>query len=140
MTKIPKGKKGIYVLINEEVYNKLMNLIKIKYNRLHGALSAEVEEALEFWLRVQSSSAETNAYISPVAPKVHRGLERIFKVLRELGFFYQFTLNDWIKACAITVGHDPRTYKKYLKYALMFNKIKHVGGDVYQFVEEGESK
>ena len=140
MPNVPRGKKFIQVYISEEIYNKLIDIIKTKYSKLHGALSKEVEEALKLWLRVQSSAAETNAYIFPVAPKVHRGLEKIFKALKELGFFHQFTLNDWIKACAMTVGHDPRTYKKYLKYALMFNKIKRVSGDVYQFVVEGESK
>ena len=51
MPKIPKGKVQILVYVSEEVANKLHEYIRRKYPRsTHGALSSEVQKAIEHWL------------------------------------------------------------------------------------------
>ncbi len=134
MPKIPKGKKRLEVLIDEETYNKLMELIKIKYQRTHGALSIEVNDALAHWLLEQSAVAHTKAHTNPGLPRLQQNLDMIIRKLKELGFFLQFTLSDWIKACSLTVGSDKRTWRKYLNYAIMFGRIKYLAGQVYEII------
>ena len=134
MPKIPKGKKGLYVLVDEDVYNKLMDLIKMKYNKLHGVLSVEVNDALAHWINEQTPLTHTRAHINPGIPRIQQNLDTIIRKLKELGFFLQFTLSDWIKACALTVGSDRRTWKKYLDYALKFHRVNWIAGQIYEII------
>jgi hypothetical protein len=67
-------------------------------------------------------------------PRLQQKLDIIIRKLRDMGFLVQFTLNDWIKACAMTVGYDKRTWRKYLDYALKLHRVKYIAGHVYEIV------
>jgi len=126
MPKIPEGKVRIDVYINEEIFNKLMQLAKMKYRRLHGALSREVEEALNYWIQKHELEAHTQTLTDPETPRLIKNLELIMKRLKQLGFFRndRISINDWIRACSETVGSDKRTWKKYLNYAIQYQYLK----------------
>lgn len=103
-----------------------MELIKMKYKRFHGAISYEVNEALEYWIQKHLAEAHTQTLTDPETPRLIKNLELIMKRLKQLGFFRndRISINDWIKACSETVGSDKRTWKKYLNYAIQYQYLK----------------
>jgi hypothetical protein len=126
MPKIPENKVRIEALIKKETFNKLMELIKTKYQRPHGAISYEVEEALDFWIQKHLAEAHTQTLTDPETPYTIKSLELIMKKLKQLGFFRgnRISINEWKRACAETVGGDKRTWKKYLDYAIQLEYLK----------------
>jgi len=136
MPKIPKGKVQILVYVSEEVANKLHEYIRRKYPRsTHGALSSEVQKAIEHWLsEVGSATMEgdpnTHAHTDSGVSRV----DAIIKWLRDKGYVNQFTVRDWEIACIYTVGSDKRTIDKYFKLAERLGRIKHVVGSVWRMM------
>jgi ribosomal protein S8 len=135
MPKVPKGKKGIYILLDEEVYKKLWEHIKESYSgSTYGLLSLEIQNAIVHWLNEKKFSTHTKTHINPGRPRSQQKIDQIIRWLKENGFINQFSYKDWILACSSTVGSDERTINKYLNLALRFNRIKHIVGSVYEIV------
>jgi len=136
MPNLPKGKKGLYVYIDEELYKKLIEHIKSFYpgKSTYGLISIEVQQAIVHWLNEKQASTHTHKQINPGIPKAQRNLDLIFQWLKARGYINQFSLSDWNLACANTVGSDPRTINKYLNLALKIGRAKHIIGNVYEIV------
>ena len=121
-------------MIDEELHRRLYDFVKAKYEGLRGGLSVEVQNAIAHWLNEHGLGAHTKTRINPGMPRVQARVDAIISWLREHGFLYQFTLKDWENACMHTVGHDPRTIRKYLELAKKFGRIKPVRGNVWEIV------
>ena len=136
MPKLPKGKKGFYIIIDEEIYNKLIEHIKTSYpgKSTYGLIGVEVQQAIAHWLNEKQDSTHTHTKINPGIPKAQRNLDLIFQWLKARGYINQFSLSDWNLACANTIGSDPRTINKYLNLALKIGRAKHIIGNVYEIV------
>jgi len=133
-----EGKVAVLVYISKPIRDKLYKLVRQKYATLRGGLSAEVEAALAHWLQLHEDPAHTNAHtavaMNPGLPRAQTAVNSIILWLQRHGFTHQFTLNEWRKACASTVGADPRTVKKYLQLAEAFGRIKRVTAAVWEIV------
>ena len=120
MPKIPEGRKGFYVIIDELVYDSLINLIKKKYTSLHGAISAEVQDALAHWISEHEETLElhtnTHKLINPSLPRSHKDAREIIDWLKEHGFCLQCKDKDLRKAISHVRGSDPRTIKKWMLF------------------------
>ena len=83
MPKLPKGKKGLYAIIDEEIYNKLIEHIKSFYpgKSTYGLVSIEVQQAIAHWLNEKQASTHTHKQINPGIPKAQRNLDLIFQWL-----------------------------------------------------------
>lgn len=120
MPKIPVGRKGFYVVIDEKVYDNLTELIKRKYERPYGALSSEVQDALVHWISEHQETLElhtnTHKIINPSLPGSHRQARQIIDYLREQGFHLQCRDKDLKRAIENTRGSDSRTIKKWMLF------------------------
>jgi hypothetical protein len=134
--RVPKGKKGVYILLEEELYKRLIEHIKIFYEgrSTYGLISREIQNAIAHWLNEKEYSAHTKTHINPGIPRIQEKVNQIIKWLKQSGHINEFTISDWRIACMHTVGGDPRTIKKYLDYALKLNRVKNIAFGVYEII------
>jgi len=109
MPKVPAGKRGVYVYIDDLLYRQLMELIKSKYPGLHG-LSAEVENAIRLYL-------QQHAHTDSGKPEDEKPKSRTLKTLKDISEklegFKEVTDQDVEDVIVKTVGGDRRTVSKY---------------------------
>ena len=117
MYKIPKGKVRICALISEDVAKKLRELVKMKYDTMHGGLSWEIEQALRAWLATHTESTQVSATRANPQPKVLTVWEQVKDWLRRAyGYAYlatgaQVPREHLVKAISAVRGSDPRTIR-----------------------------
>lgn len=132
MPKIPKGKKGLFAVVDEVIYARLWQFIKRKYDKnVYGAVSFEVENALEYYLDTIDSN--TNLHKNqkdPVIPKGHRTAQRILRSLRESGYQNQCTVTEVYKAIETIRGFDPRTKEKWAKFLVDNHYVEWVNNRI----------
>lgn len=130
MPKLPPRKRGFYVMIDERVYENLMDLVRRKHAKPYGALSSEVQDALAHWIQEcgQTLELHTNTHkkVNPALPHSHRQAKEIIDWLRDRGFSLQCSLGDLEKAISNTRGSDPRTTKKWIRFLTGNGYIKWV--------------
>ena len=115
-SKLPKNKVQLNVLIDRELYEKVKRVAVARYGRLHGALSRAVEEALRLWLAPRPAHTHTNPRYVKIIDKYLQVKE---KIIQNLGCnannVIVCTGKDLRLAIESTIGHDPRTIKKYIQ-------------------------
>jgi len=120
LPKVPEGKVGVYVYLDAEIHQKLMELIRKKFTKLHGALSAEVNDALAHWILEHQETLDlhTNTHkpINPSLSKSHLYARQIIGWLKDHGFFLQCSIKDLTRAISYVRGSDPRTIKKWTEF------------------------
>jgi len=138
MAKVKKGKKGIYIIISEEIDKKLRELINMKYNGFEkGLLSAEVENALAHWIALHTQK-HANPAVNSLNPKPK--VKQVFDAIRErlkakYGYYpQQVSFRDLEEAIELERGSDKRTIKKWIQLFLKYKLIKHIAGQVYEVV------
>jgi hypothetical protein len=133
MPKVPEGKKGLYIYLDEAVYEALMSLIKRKYEGLHGVLSAEVQHAIAHWIKQHESTlTQTTHKINPAIPRSHVVANAIINRLRNAGFYNQCAKRDLIKAIEDERGSDPRTVEKWMKFLVRNGYLKWLNPNVLE--------
>jgi len=133
--KVPKGKKGIYIYLDEEVYDGLIALIKQKYTGLHGVLSSEVQHAIAHWIQQHESTlTQTTHKINPAIPRSHLAANAIVNRLRERGFHVQCSKWDLVKAIEVERGSDPRTVTKWMKFLVRNGYLKWLNPNVLEIL------
>jgi len=116
LPKIPEGKRGLYVYIDKQICVKLYHLIHEKHGQdIYGALSAEVEEALERHLETVSSHANTHKFGNPALPRTHRTCIKIIEDLRKNDRRTECTPEDVYLSVSNVQGSDRRTHEKWIK-------------------------
>lgn len=134
MPKIPKGKSALYVYIDENLRLKLLDYIRGKYKEgFHGALSFEVEKALENYLKAAVLHTNTHKIQNPNLPVVRRRVQQIISLLNDRGFHNQVSVDEVYKAVEDVAGFDPRTKKNYLKFLVDHGYLKWVNNRVLKF-------
>jgi len=86
--KIPKGKRQLHVLIDEKVYKELVEIAPKVYGKGRGGMSAIVEEALKWYLKLLTSSHtmhKTGLYNPPLSirDEYNKFINTLKEVLRE---------------------------------------------------------
>jgi len=127
------GRKGLFVMIDEDLLKRFREYVFEKHGKLHGAFSMEVENALKSYLEGEGLFTYTHKKHKIQTPKVYERLDRIIRWLHDNGFVKQFAWKDWEQAVINTVGADPRTVRKYLELAEKLGRIRHVVGNVWEF-------
>ncbi|RJS92423.1 hypothetical protein CW705_02755 [Candidatus Bathyarchaeota archaeon] len=134
MPKVPKGKAILYAYVDEVLLSKLRGLIRQKYEEnIHGALSFEVEKAIEYYLQVADLHTNTHKPQDPTLPRTHRIAQQIIQVLRDRGFYNQVSINEVYKAISDIRGSDPRTKKKWLMFLVNRGYLEWVDNRVLKF-------
>jgi hypothetical protein len=140
MYKIPKGKVRISVLIRKEIADKLWELIKMKYEKPHGMLSYEVEQALQAWLAAHTSGTQILAMKANPQPKIVRVWDQVKHFLRERYGYVGFPTGAQIpkihviEAIAAVRGDDRRTIEGWLERFQKFKLLKPISPNVYEVV------
>ena len=132
MPRLPKGKKGIYIYLDEGVYEKLMELVKRKYNGLRGALSAEVQDALVHWIEEHAQEAHKLGRANPGLPRAQLMAREIIRYLKSKGFISQCSINDLTRAIEATRGSDPRTIRKWIRFLIRHKYIRPVNHRIFE--------
>jgi len=138
--KAPKGKVGMYVYIDEKVYEELKRLAFQKYERLHGALSCEVEQALRCWLALHTQKAHKflKEADPPNPPRVLRVFEQVKEYLKERHGYVAIVQGvripraHLIEAIGAVRGCDKRTIRKWVELFVKAKLIEQAGGEVYE--------
>jgi hypothetical protein len=143
--RLPRGKVLIQAYVKREIAERLRELAKMKHEHLRGAISEEVEAALQAWLAAHTNAHKPEGgryYPAPMNPplRVARAWEAVKEYLRQ-AFGYvvldagaQVLRSHLVQAVAATRGSDRRTVEKYLGLFRTFKLLKHVGGEVYEVV------
>jgi len=130
LPKVPEGKRGMFVYIDDDVYNKLVNLIRKKFTKLHGALSFEVQDALVHWISEHEETLDmhtnTHKLVNPVIPRSHIYAREIVDNLKNRGFTLQLSIKDLHRAIGETRGSDPRTFKKWAQFLVEHGYMKWI--------------
>jgi len=140
MPKLPKGKTYLYVLIDKKVVDDLRELVKMKYDTMHGALSWEVEQALRAWLATHTESTQALAKRVNPQPKVVVVWEQVKEYLRKVygyaGFVagVQIPKDLLVKAIGAVRGSDPRTIRSWLEAFQRYGLVKQISFKVYEVV------
>lgn len=117
---IPKGKKGLFALVDEVVYARFWQFIRRKYEKnVYGAVSFEVENALEYYLDTIDSNTNLHKMHKNQKDPVlrgHRTAQKILRSLRESGYQNQCTITEVYKAIEAIRGFDRRTKEKWAKF------------------------
>ena len=127
-------KKQLKVYIDPELERRLRKLIKAKFERFYGALSQEVEDALEHWVGAHESSLDAytkkHTRINPAFPKVHVWAREI---IRELGLgTLQVRRVDLERAIAKVRGSDTRTQEKWIGFLVKEGYLKIIGFGIFE--------
>jgi len=137
MPRTPKGKVGVYIYVDEKIWQEFRDLVRQKHDEMYG-LSIEVEEALRNWLRMHTQMHTKTLVPNKVnpTPKVHQVYRQIKEYLRQkYGFVYQqVPRRDIVEAISAIRGSDPRTIKKWFKQLLQYRLIKNIAGEVFEIV------
>ena len=140
MPRLPRGKVGVYVYLDEKLYKELRRLIKMKYEQFHGAFSHEINEAIRNWLLLHTQNAHKamSASLNP-QPKVGMIFEEIKEYLRnryDIMFFpgQQLPKKLIVEAIRAVRGTDERTVRKWLKLFMEYKLIKPVSPHVFEIV------
>jgi DNA-binding transcriptional ArsR family regulator len=139
MPRIPKGKRILYVYIDESLYNQLKELaLAQSHDKLHGAISRFVENIIREYLAkpVNPSGGlesppfthtHTNVYTltQPVNGRSYTIRDKVLEVFKEVVNayittqkldYYPYELPYWKFAQTIekVIGSDPRTVDKWI--------------------------
>jgi len=140
VAKIPKGKADLHVLVDKKVYEEIKRLALLKYEKAHGAISYEVEQALRNWIALHSQEphkpiAKVNpqpkvfAVFGEVKKYLMERYDRDYKVIVQGTQIPRRLLVEAIKAVR---GYDPRTVENWMRNFVEAKLIKHIAGEVYE--------
>jgi len=115
MPKTPEGKKMLTVYIDETLYKKFWYFLHEKYNKqVYGALSLEVEAAIESYLDNCGLRTQTHKLQNPVTPRIRRGLQKIIQHLTSSApGCERFKASQVENSIIETTGYDPRTIRDW---------------------------
>lgn len=131
MSKIPKGKRKLTVLISEDTYELLIRVAPEIYGqgKYRGALSHVVEEALRYYLLPRAhTQMHTNPKLS-IRNVYFKVKEKISEILHlPVSVLYDVPEKIIDMAIAEVRGSDPRTIEKWKNLFEKQGLIKPVGG------------
>jgi len=113
-------KVQLKVYLPKKLVENLWILIKKKYSKPYGALSAEVQNAIAHWLNEHEETLDlhtnTHKVLNPNFPRSHLLAKQIIDTLRDKGFIDQCSIKDLKKVIINLRGFDPRTVKKWINF------------------------
>jgi len=138
VAKIPKGKVDLHVLIDEKVYEEIKRLAILKYEKVHGAISYEVEQALRNWIALHAQGAHKIATTVNPQPKVLKVFSQAKEYLKERYGYAAIVQGvviprvHLIEAIKAVRGCDPRTVSTWMKNFVESKLIKPTSSEAYE--------
>jgi len=134
------GRKKVNLFIEERLWDNFKRLAFEKHENFHGALSEELEQALQSWLAQHTQNTHKQLVINKVNPQ-----PRVFQVFTQVKEFLkeqygyaslvqgqQVPRKHIIEALISLRGSDYRTVNKWMGLLSKFKLIKWVAGEVYE--------
>jgi hypothetical protein len=140
MYKIPKDKEALHVLISKEVMRKFREIVKMKHENLRGALSYEVEQALQAWIAAHTKGTQILASKANPQPRTVRVWEQVKQFLKErygyagLVTGVQIPKAHVIEAIACLRGDDRRTIDGWLERFQKYKLLKPISPNVFEVI------
>jgi len=135
MPKLPEGKSMLQAYISTDLKTRLYELVKKKYEGLHGGVSMEVEHALAHWIQQFDSSLTQEMHkINPLPAKGHIIASRIKQRLANRNFMVQCSKSVLVQAIEDERGSDPRTVQKWLKWLVRNGYYKWLNASILEIV------
>ncbi|MEM1710564.1 MAG: hypothetical protein QW820_06710 [Sulfolobales archaeon] len=140
MPRVPGGKVGVYVYIDENLYKEFRRLVFSKYENFHGVLSREVEHALRAWIAMHTQKHTNLKVINKPnpQPKVYEVFQQVKEYLKkvygydDVGTERQIPRKHLIAAISAVRGTDARTISKWMDLFMKYKLIKWIGGEVFE--------
>jgi len=128
MPKLPKGKRGLYVLISEDVYEILIKKAPELYGKSHGAISHVVEEALKQYL-YPLARTHTKTQANPKM-SVRAVYDLVVAKVRELMNlpFKPYQVPEQVLNRAIALVRGPTVVERWKRFFREQGLIKYIGG------------
>ena len=127
MPNLPSGKRGVYVYLDDAVFENLWEYIKQVYaDSTYGALSTEVQNAVVEYLRIKHAQIHTRP-LNPKTPTVHKICRVIVQSLKDEGFINQVSSRVLTKVIGEIRGTDKRTVRKWMEQLEKNGYIKSIG-------------
>ena len=127
MPKTPKGKRGIYAYLDENVHDSLWDYIKEAYpNSTYGAVSSVLQTAVVEFLRIKHTQIHTTP-LNPKTPTLHRICRQIIQSLKDEGFIDQVNSRTLAQKIGEIRGSDKRTVRKWIQQLKINGYIKNIG-------------
>jgi hypothetical protein len=135
-------RKTVSIRLNEKLWGEFKQLVYAKHGDFYGALSYEVEQAIQAWLATHTQNhtkqLATNK-VNPV-PRAYPIFQQVKAYLKEK-FGYgaivsgqQIPRVHLVEAIAAIRGNDERTIQKWMQTFQKFKLIKWIAGEVYEVV------
>jgi hypothetical protein len=121
-------KRQLTVYISEDLYSLLIEMAPNLYGRVHGALSAVVEEALREYLLPRAHTRSTPNPRLGIRSIYDRVIGRVQEILNLPFRPSEVPEKVLDMAIAETRGGTPRTVERWKAQFLRFGLIKFIGG------------
>jgi len=136
------AKKKVNLFIEEGIWAEFKRLAFQKHENFHGALSYEVEQALQMWIAQHTQNHTKVLFPNDVNPQprvltVFNQVKEYLKAQYGYGAIVvgqQIPLKHLREAIMAVRGTDLRTVKKWLDLFMKFKLIKHLAGQVYEAI------
>jgi len=123
-----KKKVTLHVLIEKDIYDKLIQIAPMIYGSSRGALSYVVEEALRYWLGPRLHTQKHTNPSRSIATVYNTVVEKVKEILKIDIKPYEIPEKVLDAAIAQVRGSDPRTISKWKDTFIGAGLIKVLGG------------
>lgn len=142
MPRLPKGKIGVYIYVDERLWDEFRRLAFMKHDAFHGVLSYELEQAIQAWL-AQHTHKNTQILVPNKVnpqPKVYKVFNQVKEYLKQTYGYAAIVAGQQVpkvhlqSAIMAIRGADDRTVEKWMDRFLKAKLIKWVAGELYEIV------
>jgi len=128
--------------VDEDLWGEIKRLAFQKHENFHGAITAELEEALLNWVRLHTQNHTKQLAVNKVNPnpRVYRVFQEVKEHVKERYGYAALPSGQQVPRSHLTVaigavrGDDPRTVKKWMKSFERFKLIKWIAGELWEIV------
>lgn len=132
----------VNLFIEDKLWDEFKRLAFSKHENFHGALSYELEQAIQSWLAQHTQNHTKQLVVNKVnpQPKVYRIFAQVKDFLKQhYGYAaivpgQQIPKKHLIEAIACIRGPDERTVEKWMNNFLRLKLIKWIAGELYEVV------
>ncbi len=135
-------KRKVNLFIEDKLWDEFKRLAFSKHENFHGALSYELEQAIQSWLAQHTQNHTKQLVVNKVnpQPKVYRVFAQVKDFLKQhYGYAaivpgQQIPKKHLVEAIASIRGLDDRTVDKWMNNFLRLKLIKWIAGELYEVV------
>lgn len=135
-------KRKVNLYVEERLWEEFKRLSFSKHGKFHGALSGELEQAIQSWLAQHTQNHTKQLVVNKVnpQPKVYRVFAQVKEYLKQrYGYAaivpgQQVPRKHLVEAIAAIRGSHPQTIESWMNNFVMFKLIKWIAGELYEVI------